>query len=910
MPTEKRVRTRSHTVQLLWGAVLLLSGLFPQLGWAQATLENPQPDSFQSGIGVISGFVCTATLIEIEFDGTATFEAAYGTSRGDTASVCGDANNGFSLLFNWNLLDDGQHTVRALADGVEFANVTITVTTFGVEFLTGASGAFPLSGFPTSGTDITVRWQQPLQNFVITDGSAGSGGGSSGSGMHVLENPQPGSFQSGIGVISGFVCTATLIEIEFDGTATFEAAYGTSRGDTAGVCGDANNGFSLLFNWNLLGDGVHTVRALADGVEFASVAITVTTFGVEFLTGANGEFSLTDFPEAGTDVVIEWQQPLQNFVITQVITSPNDPVRQGELTLGTGNLRDANAAFLQAVAADPTDPQANLYSAITRIVTTILDDPELTSLASSSKATSNLLKSLASRSGVVITGDSRDVCAMSITLPEEVPSGAPRTGEIIETLRAVLLPEIETALESLNRISSTAVIRFDLMNLPECLRPMTERFEVEIDASDIQALRAALQLAQAAFEAAEAYDLDADLQLVTTQTSRAILDAEPTLLNLLSSASLTAARNLVEQALTNASMAIDSVFLETDDQSDDVLAILPEDTLDAERTRDTLDLVRQSLQGTVTLPTDIGFDEPQRLDLSLFFSGSFGTLRPFIPTFDNLGCIGTSVPATLTGELSSSDAGPLFFGRTGDAGARFPLGYFPDLTFGGTAPDLAQQDINGVLSGPKSPVADCYTFSGSSGQQISIRAQGMRPLETLFLVGPDGSVVESSDDCPTLSGICLPADLGTLSLPSTGIYTVEVAAKRGRSSDSYSYLLTISDQSICEEIDVPMSVNGTLDAGDLMFFESFVDCYTFTGNAERQISIQMQSGDFDTRLTLYGPDGRFLDSNNDCPGDGTNSCIPDDTLQGGRLSLPSTGTYTITASGATGNYSLTVSEGN
>lgn len=90
MPTAKRVQTRSHTAQILWGAILLLNGLFPQLGWAQATLENPQPNSFQSGIGVISGFVCTATLIAIEFDGTATFEAAYGTSRGDTAGVCGD----------------------------------------------------------------------------------------------------------------------------------------------------------------------------------------------------------------------------------------------------------------------------------------------------------------------------------------------------------------------------------------------------------------------------------------------------------------------------------------------------------------------------------------------------------------------------------------------------------------------------------------------------------------------------------------------------------------------------------------------------------------------------------------------------------------------------------------------------
>ena len=37
--------------------------------WAQATLENPQPGSFQSGIGVISGWACEAQTIEISFDG-------------------------------------------------------------------------------------------------------------------------------------------------------------------------------------------------------------------------------------------------------------------------------------------------------------------------------------------------------------------------------------------------------------------------------------------------------------------------------------------------------------------------------------------------------------------------------------------------------------------------------------------------------------------------------------------------------------------------------------------------------------------------------------------------------------------------------------------------------------------------
>jgi hypothetical protein len=147
---------------------LALGFASPQLLWAQANLENPSSGSFQSGIGLVSGWKCTATTISISFDGIAVLEAAYGTSRGDTRSVCGDANNGFGLLVNWNLLGNGTHTVRALADGVEFASATFTVTTLGTEFLRGASGTFPLLRFPQSGKNVTVQWQESAQNFVIT----------------------------------------------------------------------------------------------------------------------------------------------------------------------------------------------------------------------------------------------------------------------------------------------------------------------------------------------------------------------------------------------------------------------------------------------------------------------------------------------------------------------------------------------------------------------------------------------------------------------------------------------------------------------------------------------------------------------------------------------------------------------
>ena len=137
-------------------------------------LENPGDGSSQSGVGVISGWVCEADEVVIEFNGVAQ-PAAYGTERLDTAytpngtEICGDTDNGFGLLFNWNQLRDGEHTVVALVDGVELGRATVTVRTFGEEFLRGATGRYVLEDFPTPGRSVTVEWEQGSQNFVITD---------------------------------------------------------------------------------------------------------------------------------------------------------------------------------------------------------------------------------------------------------------------------------------------------------------------------------------------------------------------------------------------------------------------------------------------------------------------------------------------------------------------------------------------------------------------------------------------------------------------------------------------------------------------------------------------------------------------------------------------------------------------
>ena len=142
----------------------------------------------------------------------------------------------------------------------------------------------------------------------------------------VLENPGPDSFQSGVGALWGWVCDAAMVEIEIKtaqgAVEPYMAAYGMERLDTQETCGDTDNGFVLLFNWNRLGAGEHTVTALVDGLELGRAMVRVTTVGEgaeeEFLRGVEGECVAEDFPYMGQRTRLEWQQESQNFVITDV----------------------------------------------------------------------------------------------------------------------------------------------------------------------------------------------------------------------------------------------------------------------------------------------------------------------------------------------------------------------------------------------------------------------------------------------------------------------------------------------------------------------------------------------------------------------------------------------------------------
>jgi hypothetical protein len=145
-------------------------GTFYQVGKTPPSLENPQPASYQSGIGLVSGWSCNQEFIGVSFDGLARINVPYGSGRADTASVCGplNTNTGFGLLTNFNILGSGSHTAQLYVNGQSFGSpVSFHVTAPAGEFLTGVSKTTTVGDFPSSGRSTNLVWQQSQQNFAI-----------------------------------------------------------------------------------------------------------------------------------------------------------------------------------------------------------------------------------------------------------------------------------------------------------------------------------------------------------------------------------------------------------------------------------------------------------------------------------------------------------------------------------------------------------------------------------------------------------------------------------------------------------------------------------------------------------------------------------------------------------------------
>ena len=103
-----RLNLRYHwKTVLLWGVGI--GGMLVLVCWLLVTQANAWVNGnqrFPDGeVMVVVHRFCRGTFSSrcIEINGQP-YEATYGTERLDTVPVCGDTDNGFGLLFNWNNL--------------------------------------------------------------------------------------------------------------------------------------------------------------------------------------------------------------------------------------------------------------------------------------------------------------------------------------------------------------------------------------------------------------------------------------------------------------------------------------------------------------------------------------------------------------------------------------------------------------------------------------------------------------------------------------------------------------------------------------------------------------------------------------------------------------------------------------
>ncbi len=104
-------------------------------------------------------------------------------------------------------------------------------------------------------------------------------------------------------------------------------------------------------NWNDVGDGSHTVRALADGTEIGRATFTVVTLGLgSFPTGLVGNFTVANFPQTGMRTQVQWQESQQNFVITGARFSGVD---EGLCTTKQGSAGDGRGGAANIAWGNP-----------------------------------------------------------------------------------------------------------------------------------------------------------------------------------------------------------------------------------------------------------------------------------------------------------------------------------------------------------------------------------------------------------------------------------------------------------------------------------------------------------------------------------------------------------------------------
>ena len=208
------------------------------------------------------------------------------------------------------------------------------------------------------------------------------------------------------------------------------------------------------------------------------------------------------------------------------------------------------------------------------------------------------------------------------------------------------------------------------------------------------------------------------------------------------------------------------------------------------------------------------------------------------------------------------------------------------------APAAQAQESIGVGETIEAELADNaaaeYRFIGEPGQYITISLDSDDFDAYVRLLDANQEQIAADDD----SGGNLNSKIGPIRLEAGGVYTIVAASLDGFSTGAYTLRVLSAS---ANRIDYRQPVTGELSEAEPSTI------YVFAAKAGDVISIEMNSDDFDSYLTLDAENPRRNLMADDDSGVGFNARI-------GPYVIPEAGEYSITASRlystATGSYTL------
>jgi hypothetical protein len=318
----------------------------------------------------------------------------------------------------------------------------------------------------------------------------------------------------------------------------------------------------------------------------------------------------------------------------------------------------AKAEFSLSVQSNPSDQQANFFLAVSRMPA-LMDN---TAVYSPGLPIDNV-KEILDLFGVSASG--RDVFnwaadfTRDVNGNEVIPIGAPSGPPLQDFMLSRVIPEIDAALSNL----SVCTASFNTLLTPA---ETGESYSVEVDYGDVLILRSHFHAAKATLLGLCSYDSGADPVRVAKilddklgNLNSNLISLYPQLLKVLPGASgrIGAARSAALTAIDEYLEASAFIRAETDDQSNDLFAIEPDQVDKEAHLRSQLTEAKESIltERTAAFTNGLGTKVYYANANHLFGTGSIPPVNPraLIPYFDEKGNIhtGTFPDTTMDGIL-------------------------------------------------------------------------------------------------------------------------------------------------------------------------------------------------------------------------------------------------------------------